>query len=77
MFPNTKSNVSSRIIVYMIYSILSTSNYGIYHVRKKRIYALILDIVSASNYSLFKQVLGIKDSDIFQIQMIKIDPNRK
>lgn len=23
------------------------------------------------------QVLGIKDSDIFQIQMIKIDPNKK
>jgi hypothetical protein len=23
------------------------------------------------------KVLGIKDSDIFQIQMIKIDPNKK
>ncbi|WP_429789132.1 hypothetical protein [Bacillus wiedmannii] len=56
---------------------LLISNYGIYHVRKKRIYALILDIVSASNYSLFKQVLGLKDSDIFQIQMIEYDPNKE
>ncbi|MGR9632802.1 hypothetical protein ACU82A_00640 [Bacillus cereus] len=56
---------------------LSTSNYGIYHVRKKQIYALILDIVSASNYSLFKNVLGLKDSDIFQIQMVWYDPNKE
>ncbi|WP_441293606.1 hypothetical protein [Bacillus cereus] len=56
---------------------LLTSNYGIYHVRKKRIYALILDIVSASNYSLFKNVLGLKDSDIFQIQMVWYDPNQE
>ncbi|WP_411003926.1 hypothetical protein [Paenibacillus sp. TH7-28] len=56
---------------------LSTSNYGKYHVRKKRIYALILDIVSAFNYSLFKNVLGLTDSDIFQIQMVWHDPNQE